>query len=96
MTNLGFPDNHFDAVISVFSVFFIPDMEASVRELWRMVKSGGKLGITTWGPRFFEPAYAVWREAVRVERPDLYNTFNPWDRITSPEQLHHSARVGGV
>ncbi len=96
MSALGFPDNHFDAVVSVFSIFFVPDMEAQVRELWRMVRPGGKLAITTWGPRFFGPAYTVWREAVRAERPDLYSAFNPWDRITSPEQVHALLQSGGV
>lgn len=38
MTDLGFPDQHFEAVVSVFSVFFVPDMEALVQELWRMVR----------------------------------------------------------
>ena len=42
MTALGFPDGHFDAVISVFSIFFVPDMEGLVRELWRMVRPGRK------------------------------------------------------
>ncbi|HLY28943.1 MAG TPA: class I SAM-dependent methyltransferase [Aggregatilineales bacterium] len=99
MTNLGFPDSFFDGVVSVFSIFFVPDMEAQVRELWRMVKVGGKLAITTWGARFFEPVYTIWRQAVRVERPDLYSAFNPWDRIESPEQLRQlmqSADVPGV
>jgi ubiquinone/menaquinone biosynthesis C-methylase UbiE len=96
MTALGLPDNHFDAVVSVFSIFFVPDMEAQVRELWRMVRPGGKLAITTWGPRFFGPVYTVWREAVRTERPDLYSAFNPWDRITSPEEVHALLQSGGV
>ncbi|SRR5258708_370989 len=96
MTDLGIPDNHFDAIISVFSIFFVADMEAQVRELWRMVKPGGKLAITTWGPHFFEPVYTVWREAVRAERPDLYSAFNPWDRINSPEQLRQLLQSGGV
>jgi ubiquinone/menaquinone biosynthesis C-methylase UbiE len=96
MTALGFPDGHFDAVISVFSVFFVPDMEVAVRELWRMIKPGGKLAITTWGPRFFEPVYTIWREAVRAERPDLYSVFNPWDRITSPDQLRQLVESSGV
>lgn len=87
ITGLGFPDQQFDAIISVFSVFFVPDMEELVRELWRMVKPGGKLAITTWGHFFFEPVYSVWCEAVRAERPDLYSAFNPWDRINAPEQL---------
>jgi len=96
MTALGFPDSSFDAVVSVFSIFFIPDMEAQVRELWRMVKPGGKLAITTWGDHFFEPVYTVWRETVRAERPDLYSAFNPWDRISTPEQLRQLLQDGGV
>src|SRR5262249_38628586 len=96
MTDLGLPDNHFDAVISVFSIFFVPDMEALVRELWRMVKPGGKLAVTTWGTDFWEPVYAVWREAVRTERPDLFSAFNPWDRIQTPEQLRQLLQSAGI
>jgi ubiquinone/menaquinone biosynthesis C-methylase UbiE len=88
MTDLGFPDHHFEAIISVFSLFFVSDMEALVQELWRMIKPGGKLAITTWGHSFFEPTYTAWRAAVRAERPDLYAAFHPWDRITTPDQLH--------
>jgi SAM-dependent methyltransferase len=96
MTNLGFPDQHFETIISVFSIFFVPDMQALVRELWRMVKPGGTLAITTWGHSFFEPVYTVWRAAVRTERPDLYAAFNPWDRITAPDQLHQLLQDSGV
>jgi ubiquinone/menaquinone biosynthesis C-methylase UbiE len=96
MTALGFPDNHFDAIVSVFSIFFVTDMEAQVRELWRMVKPGGKLAITTWGQHFFAPVYTVWREAVRTERPDLYSAFNPWDRISLPEQVRDLLQSSGV
>ena len=31
MTDLGLPDEYFDAAISVFSIFFAPDMPALVR-----------------------------------------------------------------
>ncbi len=96
MTALGYPDGHFDAVISVFSIFFVPDMEGLVRELWRMVRPGGKLAVTTWGPRIFEPAYARWQIAIRHERPDLYSAFNPWDRITEPEAVRRLLRDGGA
>jgi ubiquinone/menaquinone biosynthesis C-methylase UbiE len=96
MTALGFPDGHFDAVVSVFSIFFVPDMEAQVRELWRMVKPGGRLVITTWDAHIFQPIYTAWREAVRAQRPDLYSAYNPWDRISTPEQLDRLLRDGGV
>jgi 2-polyprenyl-3-methyl-5-hydroxy-6-metoxy-1,4-benzoquinol methylase len=96
MTDLSFPDHHFEAIISVFSIFFVPDMQMLVRELWRMLKPGGTLAITTWGHSFFEPVYTVWRAAVRGERPDLSAAFHPWDRITAPDQLHQLLQSSGV
>jgi hypothetical protein len=51
------------------------------------VRPGGKLAITTWGPRFFEPATSAFWDSIRKERPDLYKGFNPWDRICDPQSL---------
>src|SRR5215468_7110020 len=96
MTALKYPDDSFDAVVSVFSIFFVPDMEGLVRELWRMVRPGGKLAVTTWGPRIFEPAYSRWLIAVGKERPDLVTAFNPWDRITDVISVRKLLHDGGV
>jgi ubiquinone/menaquinone biosynthesis C-methylase UbiE len=96
MTSLGHPDGRFDAVVSVFSIFFVPDMEGLVRELWRMVRPGGKLAVTTWGPRIFEPAYSRWLAAIKRERPDLYSAFSPWDRITDVQSVRRLLQNGGV
>jgi SAM-dependent methyltransferase len=96
MLNLGLPDSNFDAVICVFGIFFVPDMSAAVRELWRRVRPGGKLAITTWGPRFFEPATTVFWECIRAVRPDLYKGFNPWDRISGPEAVISLLTDAGV
>jgi ubiquinone/menaquinone biosynthesis C-methylase UbiE len=96
MTSLGYRDSTFDAVISVFSIFFIPDMEGLVCELWRIVRPGGKLAVTTWGQRIFEPAYSRWLAAIKRERPDLYSAFNPWDRIIDVESVRRLLRDGGV
>jgi SAM-dependent methyltransferase len=96
MTALEYPDSRFDAVVSVFSIFFVPDMEGLARELWRMVRPGGKLAVTTWGPHIFEPAYSRWLAAIREERPDLHSAFNPWDRITDVESVRRLFRGGGV
>jgi hypothetical protein len=49
-----------------------------------MVRHGGQLAITTWGPDLFEPANMIFWGTVRAERPDLYKGFNPWDRICDP------------
>jgi ubiquinone/menaquinone biosynthesis C-methylase UbiE len=79
--------NGFDVVICVFGIFFVPDMQGALAELWKHVRPGGRLAVTTWGPRFFEPVNTVFWNAVRAARPDLYKGFNPWDRISQAEAL---------
>jgi ubiquinone/menaquinone biosynthesis C-methylase UbiE len=96
MTALGYPDGTFDAVICVFGIFFVKEMEALTAELWRMVKPGGQLAITTWGPGLFAPMYDQWNETVRRLRSDLATDFNPWDRITTPEAVRRLFAEAGV
>jgi len=87
MLDLRIPDDQFDAVICVFGIFFVPDMALALRLLWERVRRGGKLAITTWGPRFFEPATSAFWNSIQKERLDLYKGFNPWDRICDPQSL---------
>lgn len=95
LTNLPFNAESFHAVVCVFGIFFVPDMEAALRELKRVLRSGGRLAITTWGPRFFEPASTAFWNSVRSVRPDLYKAFNPWDRISEPHELQSLLNVAG-
>ena len=96
MERLGYPDGDFDAVICVFAIFFVPDMAKQLRELWRMVCPGGRLAITTWGPRVLEPAASMFWSAVKELRPELYLGFNPWDRITEPAPLRALFAEAGI
>jgi ubiquinone/menaquinone biosynthesis C-methylase UbiE len=96
LLSLRFPVESFDAVICVFGIFFVPDMVTAVNELWRRVRPGGRLAVTTWGPNFFEPgSNAFWRSIMDV-RPDLHKGFNPWDRIDNPESLKRILDKAGV
>ena len=95
MTRLPFTDESFDVVVCVFGIFFVPDMESALRELNRVLRTGGKLAITTWGPRFFEPANTAFWNSVRSARPDLYKGFNPWDRICEVDDLRSLLEVAG-
>ena len=96
MERLEFPDGSFDAVVCVFAIFFVPDMARQVRALWRLVRPGGRLAITTWGPRMWEPASSAWWAAVKQVRPDLVPAVNPWERITTPPPLRQLLTEGGV
>jgi SAM-dependent methyltransferase len=96
LLDLPFADTAFDAVICAFGIFFVADMAAGVRRLWERLGPGGRLAITTWGPRLFEPANGIFWHTVRAERPDLYKGFNPWDAITAPESLRALFDAAGV
>jgi SAM-dependent methyltransferase len=95
-TATGFDGGSFDAVVCVFGVFFVDDMAGFVREMWRMVRPGGHLAITTWGPDLFEPLNSLFWNGVRDLRSELYRDSNPWDQMTTPELLASLLSEGGV
>jgi O-methyltransferase/aklanonic acid methyltransferase len=55
--NLEFPDQSFDAVTCAFAIFFFPDMNAALHEMYRVCKPGGCLAITNFSktPPPFNP-----------------------------------------
>jgi SAM-dependent methyltransferase len=48
--NLEFDDGSFDVVSSTCGVMFAPDHQATARELARVVKPGGRIGLVNWTP----------------------------------------------
>jgi SAM-dependent methyltransferase len=48
--NLPFSDESFDAVVSVFGCMFAPRQDVVARELSRVLRRGGRLGICAWTP----------------------------------------------
>lgn len=55
---LPFPDGSFDVVLSVYGVQFAPDQEKAAREMLRVCRPGGRIGLATpipegWSGDFF-------------------------------------------
>ena len=70
--SLSFPAASFDAVISVFGLFFIADMSGQLARAWEWVAPGGVLAITTWGEDVLAPGEALFQEAVEREAPSVH------------------------
>lgn len=51
--NLPFADASFDAVTSTFGAMFTPDHEKPAREMLRVCRSEGKIGLANWTPDGF-------------------------------------------
>ena len=50
---LPFADASFDVALSTYGVMFAPDQVQAARELTRVVKPGGKIGLANWTPEGF-------------------------------------------
>ncbi|MEA2428922.1 MAG: hypothetical protein QOF37_2550 [Thermoleophilaceae bacterium] len=48
--DLPFEDDRFDCVASVFGAMLAPRPELAAREMFRVVKAGGTVGMAVWGP----------------------------------------------
>ena len=64
--HLEFADDTFDIVTCGFALFHFPAMDAATREMRRVCKPGGRIGITMWGKGPFDPAWKIFAEQVRA------------------------------
>ncbi len=51
--DLPFEDGSFDAVLSTFGAMFTPDHTRPAREMLRVVRHGGRIGLANWTPEGF-------------------------------------------
>lgn len=75
--HIEFPDQAFDVVTCGFSLFLFPDLEGALREIYRVCKPGGRLGVSVFAKTpFFDPAWPLlvqqimtYQLAVQMPRP---------------------------
>lgn len=68
--SLTLASNSFDVACSMFGLIFFPDMDAGLRELARVVRTGGRLGVACWDLSGFRLIDFVTR-AVRSAAPGV-------------------------
>ena len=93
--SLAFPPASFDAVVSVFGLFFVDDMPGLLARAWEWLAPGGALAITTWGEEVLAPGEALFWEAVLAEDPSLA-TASHAARLDTPEKLRRVFEEAGV
>lgn len=60
--------NSFDALTCGFSLFLFPDMAQCLQEMHRVLKPGGRLGISVWGRGAIVPLWPILGEMIRKYR----------------------------
>jgi len=87
---LPFPDDSFDIVTSTFGHMFAPDHAAAARELVRVCRPGGTIGLCCWAPggaseRFFAPvAERMPSPQADVQPPALWGTESHVSALLEP------------
>jgi ubiquinone/menaquinone biosynthesis C-methylase UbiE len=62
---LDFPGRGFDAILSRFSLMFLPDLATALARIWRMLRPKGKFATAVWdvAPKVPSPAWClVWHK----------------------------------
>jgi len=55
MRTIGFSPNRFDVAVCSFGIFFVNDMDSQLLRIARVVKSGGRVAITSFAETQFHP-----------------------------------------
>jgi demethylmenaquinone methyltransferase / 2-methoxy-6-polyprenyl-1,4-benzoquinol methylase len=75
--HLPFPDQTFDALTFTYLLRYVDDRAATMRELARVLKPGGKIGMIEFGVPRSPPLRAAWRVHTRVGLPLLGRAVSP-------------------
>lgn len=65
--HLEFTDESFDFVFCSFAIFFFPQLGRALSEMRRVLKSGGRIAVSTWGP--FDERVKWFRDLVESYLP---------------------------
>jgi demethylmenaquinone methyltransferase/2-methoxy-6-polyprenyl-1,4-benzoquinol methylase len=74
---LPFDDGEFDALSFTYLLRYVDDRSATMRELARVVKPGGRLGMVEFGVPRLAPTRALWRLHTRASLPLLGRLVSP-------------------
>ncbi len=79
---LAFPDRSFGAVVCALSLFLMPDIDAALREMYRVCRPGGCIGVSFFDrtPPPFDPGWPIllrqfleYGKGVRMPQPVVHS-----------------------
>jgi SAM-dependent methyltransferase len=94
---IPFPDASFDAAVSQFGLMFFEDRSAGLREMMRVLRSGGRLAVAVCGALDHSPGYAVLAALLeRLFGPSVADAFRAPFVLGDPELLRSICIDAGI
>jgi len=84
MEDTGFEDGRFDVACCAFGLFFLPDIGRGLGHISKMIKPGGGLFITSFGPGMMEPQKGMLLNRLRESGIDIPANL---ERMDSPDKV---------
>lgn len=89
------PDNSFDVVLCQQGLQFFPDKVTALKEVRRVLVSGGRSLVSVWGPIEHSPAVEALQRALERHAPDVAGFLPVVFSLSDPEQLAELFREAG-
>ncbi|MBI5890822.1 MAG: methyltransferase domain-containing protein [Nitrosomonadales bacterium] len=92
---LPYADATFDAAFSLFGLMFFPDRKMGFAEIYRTLKPGGSVAVTSWAPVDQSPAMQTMFGALRAIKPDLPPPQRSVTTLENPDLFKQEMRDAG-
>ena len=92
---LPYPEQMFDAAFSMFGLMFFPDRRKGFAEIYRTLKPGGSIAVTSWAPVDQSPAMQVMFGALRVMKPEIPEPQRAIGSLEDPDVFRQEMQGAG-
>ncbi len=92
---LPYDGDSFDAAFSMFGLMFFPDRNKGFSEIYRTLKPGGKVAVSSWAPVDQSPAMQMMFGALKIIKPELPEPKMVIESLENPEVFEQELKDAG-